>query len=127
MTNWPGDSIRKADAVIAKNYLQPEELEILNRMVMAYLELAELQALNRQPMHMKDWIERLDDFLQMTGRDILDHPGTVSHQQALDKAREEYEKYHHQTLNEPSPVEKHFIEAVAEAKQIEDQLKRKSR
>jgi hypothetical protein len=123
MTNWPGDSIRKADTEIAKNYLQPEEIEILNRMVTAYLELAELQALNRQPMYMKDWVNRLDDFLQMTGRGILDHAGTVSHQQALDKAREEYEKYHQQTLNEPSPVEKHFIEAVEETRKLEDHRK----
>ena len=123
MTNWHGGSIRKTDASVAKNYLQAEEIDMLNRMVTAYLELAELQALNRQPMYMKDWIERLDEFLKMTGREILDHAGTVSHQQALDNAREEYEKYHQRSLNEPSPVEKHFIEAVAEAKQIEDQRK----
>ena len=123
MTNWPGDSIRKADVGVAKNYLQPEEIELLNRMVTAYLELAELQALDRRPMYMKDWIERLDDFLQMTGREILDHPGTVSHQQALDKAREEYEKYHQRSLNEPSPVEEHFIEALEEVKHLEDQRK----
>jgi len=124
MTNWPSGSIRKADVGVAKNYLQPEELEILNRMVTAYLELAELQALNRHPMHMKDWVERLNDFLRMTGREILTHAGTVSHQQALDKAREEYDKYRQRTLNEPSPVEKHFIEALEEVKQIEDRRKR---
>ncbi len=124
MTNWPGSSIRKADAAVAKNYLQPEELQILNRMVTAYLEVAELQALNRNPMHMKDWIERLDDFLKMTGREVLTNAGTVSHQSALDKARDEYEKYRQQHLNDPSPVEKHFMEAVKEARQIEDQRKR---
>ncbi len=75
LTNWAGDKIRKTDISVAKNYLQPEELEVLNRMVTAYLELAELQALNRQPMRMTDWIERLDGFLKMTGRDILDHAG----------------------------------------------------
>ena len=124
MTNWPGGSIRKADVEVAKNYLQPQELEVLNRMVAAYLELAELQALNRQPMYMKDWISRLDDFLRMAGREILTHPGTVSHQQALDKARQEYEKYRQRTLNEPLPVEKHFVEAVEEVKKIEQQRKR---
>ncbi|MCD4825939.1 MAG: virulence RhuM family protein [Phycisphaerae bacterium] len=121
MTNWPGGTIRKADTGVAKNYLQKGELDVLNRMVTAYLELAELQALNRHPMYMKDWTQRLDDFLRMTGREALTHAGTVSHQQALDKAREEYEKYHQRSLNEPSPVEKHFIEAVEEVKQIEDQ------
>ncbi len=124
MTNWAGGTIRKADVGVAKNYLQPAELDVLNRMVTAYLELAELQALNRQPMYMKDWIERLNDFLNMTGREILAHAGTVSHQQAMDKARKEYEKYHQRILNEPSPVEKHFIEAIAEVKKIEDQKKR---
>jgi len=64
MTNWPRRAIRMADVGVAKNYLQPEELEILNRMVTAYLELAELQALNHQSMSMQDWIERLDDFLR---------------------------------------------------------------
>ncbi|MDI6451439.1 virulence RhuM family protein [Anaerobaca lacustris] len=124
MTNWPGDSIRRADVGIAKNYLQPQELEVLNRMVTAYLELAELQALNRQPMYMKDWVARLDDFLTMTGREILTHAGTVSHQQALEKARQEYERYQQRMLTEPSPVERHFIEAVEEVKQLEDRRKR---
>ena len=124
MTNWPGNSIRKADVGIAKNYLRPEELEVLNRMVTAYLELAELQALNRQPMYMTDWVARLDDFLTMSGRDILTHAGTVSHQQALEKARQEYQRYQQRMLNEPSPVERHFIEAVEEVKQLEDRRKR---
>jgi len=124
MTNWPGDSIRRTDVGIAKNYLRPEELEMLNRMVTAYLELAELQALNRQPMYMKDWIARLDDFLTMTGREILTHAGTVSHQKAIEKARQEYERYQQRVLKEPTPVERHFIEAVGEVRQIEDQRKR---
>lgn len=79
-------------------------------MVAAYLELAELQALNRQPMYMKDWIERLDDFVKMTGNMVLQHAGSISHQQALEKANMEYEKYKVQTKNELSQVEKHFIE-----------------
>ncbi len=120
LTNWPGAAMRKADVEVAKNYLQPEELEVLNRMVTAYLELAELQALNRRPMHMKDWIARLDDFLQMTGREILTHAGRVSHEQALDKAREEYEKYRQRNLNEPSAVERHFLEATQQVKEIQE-------
>lgn len=124
MTNWPGDSIRKTDVGIAKNYLRPQELEVLNRMVTAYLELAELQALNRQPMTMKEWVSRLDDFLKMTGREILTHAGTVGHQEALEKARQEYESYQHRMLNEPSPVERHFIEAIEEVKQLEGRRKR---
>lgn len=124
MTNWAGGSIRKADAEIAKNYLRQDELDVLNRMVTAYLELAELQALNRQPMYMRDWVARLDDFLRMTGRDILTHAGTVSHEQALEKARQEYEKYHQQILAAPSRAEKDFMEAAKDVKRMEKQRKR---
>jgi hypothetical protein len=123
LTNWPGDSIRQSDTTVAKNYLKPDELNVLNRIVTAYLELAELQALNRQPMYMKDWASRLDDFLQMTGRDLLTHAGTVTHEEAVDKAKIEYEKYRVRILNEPSPVEKHFLDAVQELKKIDDQRK----
>jgi hypothetical protein len=93
-------------------------------MVTAYLELAELQALNRKPMYMREWITRLDDFLKMTGREILSRAGTVSHEDALAKAQAEYEKYRQKHLNDPSPVEEHFIEAVEEVKQLEQQARR---
>jgi hypothetical protein len=119
LTSWSGDRPRKADVSIAKNYLNTDEIDVLNRMVTAYLELAELQALNRKPMHMRDWIGRLDDFLKMTGREILLHAGTISHADALAKAQTEYEAYHQKHLDEPSPVEKHFIEAVEETKKLE--------
>lgn len=119
LTTWAGDRPRKADASVAKNYLTAEEIDILNRMVTAYLELAELQALNRQPMHMRDWVERLDDFLKMTGRDTLSHAGTVSHEEALDKAQAEYDRYRQMRLNDPSPVEQHFIEAVEEVEKLQ--------
>ena len=66
--------------------MQQDELDILNRMVTAYLEVAELQALNRKPMYMNDWSGRLDDFLTMTGNTILENAGKVSHQKALDKS-----------------------------------------
>jgi hypothetical protein len=118
MTTWAGGTIRKADVSIAKNYLTAEEIDVLNRVVMAYLELAELQALNRKPMYMRDWIMRLDEFLKMTGREILSHAGTVSHEAALAKAQAEYDKYRQKHLNDPSPVEKHFVEAVEETKRL---------
>jgi hypothetical protein len=86
LTTWAGDRPRLSDVAVAKNHLTAEEIDILNRMVTAYLELAELQALNRKPMYMRDWIERLDDFLKMAGREILLHAGTVSHDDALAKA-----------------------------------------
>ncbi len=118
MTNWMGTKPSKAEAVIAKNYLSPEELNALNRIVTAYLELAEVQALNRQPMYMRDWIAKLDDFLRLSGRDILSHAGRISHQQAVRKAELEFEKFHRSQSAEPSQVEKDFEEAVKELKNL---------
>ncbi len=119
LTHFKGVRPTKQEAEIAKNYLNEEELNILNRMVTAYLELAELQALNRKPMYMKDWIERLDDFVRMTGNDILNHAGTISHQQMLKKAQEEYDKYKVISSSDLSEGEKHFIELLEdEAKKL---------
>jgi hypothetical protein len=112
LTYRKGTKPTKQETEIAKNYLDENELNILNRMVTAYLELAELQALDRKPMYMKDWIERLDDFLKMTGRGILQNAGTVSHQQAIAKATTEYEKFKEQTKNQLSEAEKHFIKQM---------------
>lgn len=112
LTNFKGDKPNKQEIEVAKNYLNKEELDVLNRMVTAYLELAELQALNRKPMYMKDWINRLDDFLTMTGSEILTNAGSISHQKALDKAHKEYEKYKEQTKNELSKAEKDFIKQM---------------
>jgi hypothetical protein len=112
LTNWTGDTLSKGEAVIAKNYLTSEELDVLNRIVVAYLELAELQALNRTPMYMKDWIVKLDDFLRLSGREILTHAGTISHERALAKAQVEYEKYHALQISRSSPIEEHFEQAI---------------
>lgn len=118
LTHIKGSKPTKQETEIAKNYLNENELNVLNRMVTTYLELAELQALNRKPMYMKDWIERLDDFVRMTGNNILQNAGTVSHTQALKKANAEYEKYKEKTKNELSEGEKHFV------KQIENTAKK---
>ncbi|MCO5950504.1 virulence RhuM family protein [Mucilaginibacter flavidus] len=119
LTHLKGSKPTRQEIEIAKNYLDEDELNILNRMVTAYLELAELQALNRKPMYMKDWIARLDDFVKMTGNDVLDNAGTISHQQALDKATTEYEKYKEQTKNDLSAVEKDFLKQLeATAKKL---------
>lgn len=90
----------------------------LNRIVTAYLELAEVQALNRQPMYMRDWIAKLDDFLRLGGRDILKHAGKISHEQAVQKAELEFEKFHHAELAAPSQVEKDFDAAVKALKKL---------
>ncbi len=119
MTNWQGARIQKSEIEIAKNYLTKQELDILNRIVTMYLDFAELQALNRKPMTMLDWITKLDDFLKLSGRDILTHAGKISHDTALEKAHKQYEKFRQLELSQPTEVEKHFIEMEQEIKQIE--------
>jgi len=119
LTSWIGAKPSREDAEIAKNYLNHEELDTLNRIVTMYLDFAELQALNRKPMHMRDWIAKLDDFLRISERDILTHAGRISRDEAIEKAHAEYEKYRKQMLEAPSLVEKHFIEAIEEVKKME--------
>ena len=114
LTCWSGKKPRQADAEIAKNYLNEEEMKVLNLIVSLYLDFAELQALSRIPMSMRDWIAKLDDFLRMASRDILSHAGKISHEEALDKVRIEYSKYQQQTLESPSLVEQHFLETIKE-------------
>ena len=112
LTNWTGNTISKSEVGIAKNYLNSDELDILNRIVTAYLEFAELQALERNPMYMSDWSAKLDDFLKLSGRDLLTHTGKISHEQALTKAQLEYEKHRNMQLNLPSHVEEDFEKAI---------------
>ncbi|HMS09470.1 MAG TPA: virulence RhuM family protein [Pyrinomonadaceae bacterium] len=128
LTNFKGMRPTKQETEIAKNYLTEDELNLLNRIVTAYLEFAELQALNRKPMYMDDWAERLDDFLRMAGNEVLTHSGTISHEQALEKARVEYAKYHEDYKNEISEAEKHFIEYLdAKEKQLKPGGERKTK
>jgi hypothetical protein len=120
LTAWRGHLPSERDAVIAKNYLTEDEMDTLNRIVMLYLEFAELQAKEHIPMYMKDWLERLDDFLRVSRKDLLTHAGKISHAIAEHKALQEFARYRERTANELSEVEKHFI-ASLEAK--EQQLK----
>jgi hypothetical protein len=110
LTNFKGSKPTKQEVGTAKNYLSEDELKLLNRMVTAYIELAEIQAMSQTPMYMADWIERLDDFLKMTGKDILTHAGKISHEKAIEKANKEYQAYKEQAKNELSRVEEDFIE-----------------
>lgn len=87
------DKIKKADISIAKNYLNEEEIKLLGLLVEQYLAFAETMAQQHTPMYMKDWIERLDSILQLNGRELLTHAGSISHQKALEKSSEEYKKY----------------------------------
>ena len=93
LTNFKEDYPTRSEVEIAKNYLTEEEINILNRMVSAYLDIAEINALDRHPMTMQDWINELDTFLKMTRKDILKGNGTISHEEALKKAHAEYDKY----------------------------------
>jgi hypothetical protein len=97
-----------------------EELEALNRIVNAYLEFAEVQALAHKPMYMADWIAKLDDFLRLSERKILDHAGKVTHEAAVAKAELEYDRFAQARAALPSPVEKHFEEAMSIAELLKD-------
>jgi hypothetical protein len=119
LTSWTGVKPSREDAEIAKNYLNHEELDTLNRIVTMYLDFAELRAFNRKPMYMRDWIAKLDDFLTISDRDVLNHAGRISHNEAVQKAHAEYAKFRKQLLEAPSLVEKHFLKAIEEVKRIE--------
>lgn len=118
MTSWSAARPRKLDAAVAKNYLNAEELNALNRIVNAYLEFAEVQALNRRPMSMADWIAKLDDFLRLSERDILSHAGSISHDAALAHAEQQFELYRQQRAKEVTAIEKDFEVAAKGVKKI---------
>ena len=124
LTSWASDTIRRSDVEVAKNYLTQQELDALNKIVTAYLDIAEVHALNQEPMYMKDWLETIDDYLKMTRRDILTSSGHISHKQALDKAHAEYTKYKNRLENTISPVEKDFIESIGTLEGIADSGKK---
>jgi len=117
----PGGIVRKEDVAVAKNYLTAGELDALNRIVAAYLDFAELQALRRKPMTMKDWIAKLDDFLKLSEHELLNHAGTISAETAKAKAEFEYERYRVLIDAEPRQVDQDFLEAT---KKLEMRQKR---
>ncbi|MHB0981314.1 MAG: RhuM family protein [Thermoleophilia bacterium] len=103
---------------IAKNYLNEEELQTLNRIVNLYLEFAELQALDRRPMTMGNWIEKLDEFLKISGRELLDHAGRISADTARAKAEREYDRYRAVVDAQPRPVDADFERAAREMQKL---------
>ncbi|WP_300718578.1 virulence RhuM family protein [Helicobacter sp. UBA3407] len=100
LTNFKGKMLTKKESEIAKNYLNQEELEALNRIVTAYFEFAELSALNREQKSMQEHLEKLNEFLKFSGRKVLQGAGKISHQKALDKAHKEYNLYKQKTKEE---------------------------
>lgn len=131
LTTWknaPTGPVRKADVAIAKNYLQKEELEALNLIVSAYLDFAELQARGHRPMHMRDWIAKLDDFLRLSDREVLANAGRISHALAEEHAHAQFALYEEQwrLLEVPQPASD-FDRAVKEIKQLEGPKPRRTR
>ena len=121
LRTFTGDLPVLRDVSVAKNYLDEQELRVLNNLVSGYFDLAEIAAIVHRPMYMRDYIAQLDAVLTSGGRQLLQDAGTVSHQQALEKAQAEYRKFQAQTL---SPVEKAYLETV---KGLEKKAKKKSR
>ncbi len=108
LTSWRGIAIQKDDVVIAKNYLNQEELLALNNLVEQYLIFAQGQAMRRIPMYMKDWVKKLDGFLRLNDRTILDNAGKVSHELAKELAENEYNKFYKKSLKAPSRADRDF-------------------
>lgn len=127
MTSFTGEKPKRTDARIAKNYLTQEELETLNRLVNIYLEFAELRAIERRPMYMKDWITKLDDFLRLSERDILTHAGKISNEAAIEHANAEFDKYKQRQLAEPSIAEKDFEKSLKQLEKIEAAAKKEKK
>ena len=121
LRTFSGDLPVLRDVAVAKNYLDEQELRVLNNLVSGYFDLAEIAAIEHRPMYMRDYIAQLDAVLSSGGRKLLQDAGTVSHQQAIDKAQAEYRKFQAQTL---SPVEKAYLETV---KGLEKEAKKKSK
>ena len=121
LKSFSGDFPVLKDISIAKNYLNDEELKILNNIVSGYFDFAEIQAMRHNPMYMSDYVEHLDNVLKTTGEKVLQGAGTISHAQAIEKATEEYRKYQVQNL---SPVEEEYLESI---KNIHSTVKKNSK
>ncbi len=121
LTNFKGDHPTLQEAGIAKNYLTEEELKVLNNLVSGYFDFAEIQAIRHKPMYMSDYIQQLDNILSSMSEKKLVGSGSVSHAQALEKAREEYRKYRIKTL---SPVEEDYLHTI---KALEKEAKKKAK
>lgn len=119
LTSWKGDKVRKGDVTIAKNYLDEEELEALNRVVTMYLDFAEDQAKRHKQVFMRDWRKKLDSFLQFNERNILNHAGKISHELAINKAEDEYEKFNVKRIAEKDKTDSDFDKTIKELEAAE--------
>lgn len=121
LTSFSGDFPTAKDISVAKNYLTEDEIKILNALVSGYFDFAEVQAMRRNPMHMSDYVEHLDSILKSTGEQLLTGAGRISHNQAMEKAKQEYQKFQIQNI---SPVEEAYLETI---KDVEKTAKKKSK
>ncbi|MDR2036346.1 MAG: virulence RhuM family protein [Bacteroidales bacterium] len=117
LTAFKGKKPTKQEITVAKNYLTEEELALLNRLVSAYLDIAEINAIQQKPMYMKEWIEVLDGFISMSRQDVLTHAGKISAELAQRKALAEYDAYKQKSNAELSEVEKQFIASIEQAEE----------
>ena len=124
LTNFKGDEPTQAEAMIAKNYLEEKELKVLNNLVSAYFDLAELNAIEEREMRMTDFVRELDNILRTTGRNVLNNAGQISNGQANKKAITEYKKYKTKTL---SNVEKDYLNSITMLEQKAKKANRKKR
>ena len=122
LTSHLGKSLKRSDIVVAKNYLNSDEIDTLNRIVSFYLEFAELQAKNRRAMYMQEWINKLDDFLRLSEREILSHAGKITHDDALTRANAEFDKFKQRQLEEKSAVEIDFEKSLLELDHIGSEI-----
>lgn len=111
LTSFLGDFPTKKDVVIAKNYLNENELKVLNNLVSAYFDLAEINAMEHKKMYMSDYVEQLDNVIKTTGKKLLDNAGSISHKQAIEKAEGEYQRFIQKNL---SPVEESYLNTIRE-------------
>lgn len=121
LTSFPGDFPTLKDISVAKNYLQEDELRVLNNLVSGYFDLAEINAIEHRPMYMSDYVKQLDLILSTSNRKLLNNSGSISHAQALTKAKTEYRKYQVKTI---TPVEEAYLDTI---RSLEKEAKKKSR
>ena len=121
LSNFKGSQPTQAEAMVAKNYLDEQELKVLNNLVSAYFDLAELNAIEHREMHMADYLRQLDTILGSAGRKLLDNAGKISHAQAQNKVKAELQKYKAQTL---TSVEKEYLSTIST---LEKQAKKECR
>ena len=124
LKTFSGELPVKKDIGVAKNYLDEQELRVLNNFVSGYFDLAEIAAIEHRPMYMKDYVDQLNSVLSSGGRQLLEGAGSVSHEKAMEKAEAEYRKYQEQTI---SPVEEAYLETIQAAEKAAKAGNRKSR